>query len=213
MKENVIIDNYRDLPIGKYMEICDLCDAEMDDVDRRVAIVAILTGLTENEVLHLPLDKFASYARRTAFLEHECPENMIPAIAKSYPVGDYVLIPANDIRKITTAQYVDFQTFSEDKEHRHVELLSVFLVPKGCDYNEGYDIYDVQDAIRREMSVAQVLSLLAFFFGKWFDLIKATRTSLRREAKRVKDPAKREALMKEITRLEDSLTAGAGLQM
>lgn len=211
MKE--IIDNYRDLPIGKYMEICRLCEAEMDEVERKVAIVAILSGLTEQEVLHLPLDKFTEMSRATAFLEEECPSNLIPAVAKSYPVGEYDLVPANDIRKITTAQYVDFQSFSKDVDHNLVELLSVFLVPKGCDYNEDYDIFAVQDAIRAEMSVAIVLSLLAFFFRKWVELIEATRTSLAREARRIKDPKKKAAILKEIMVLEASLNGGDGSPM
>ena len=53
-----IIDNYRKLPIGKYNEIVKLCETEMDEVDRKVKIVGILTGLTDDEVLALPLTDF-----------------------------------------------------------------------------------------------------------------------------------------------------------
>ena len=48
-----IIDNYRKLPIGKYNEIVKLCETEMDVVDRKVKIVGILSGLTDDEVLAL----------------------------------------------------------------------------------------------------------------------------------------------------------------
>ena len=56
-----IIDNYRRLPVGKYLEIVKLCDTEMDEVDRRVKIIGILTGLTDDEVLNLPLTQFTEY--------------------------------------------------------------------------------------------------------------------------------------------------------
>ena len=205
-----IIDNYRDLPYGKYEEIVRLCETEMTDVDRKVAVIAVLTGKTEDEVLRLPLDTFTRYSAATRFLEAECPENLIPAVARSYPVGGFVLVPVSDMRKVTAAQYIDFQTFAEDRDHRAVEMLSCFLIPRGCDYNDGYDVLDVHRAIRDEMSVATVLSLLAFFFKSWVESIKAIRTSLKREARRIRNPEKRAAMLTAIAALRDSLTAGDG---
>ena len=205
-----IIDNYRDLPYGKYEEIVRLCETEMTDVDRKVAVISVLTGKTEDEVLRLPLDVFTRYSAATRFLEAECPENLIPAVARSYPVGNFILVPVADMRKVTAAQYIDFQTFAEDRDHRAVEMLSCFLIPRGCDYNDGYDVLDVHRAIREEMSVATVLSLLAFFFKSWVESIKAIRTSLKREARRIRNPERRAEMLTAIAALRDSLTAGDG---
>lgn len=210
MTNREIIDNYRDLPYGKYEEIVRLCETEMTDVDRKVAVISVLTGKTEDEVLRLPLDTFTRYSAATRFLEAECPENLIPAVSKTYPVGGFVLVPVADMRKVTAAQYIDFQTFAEDRDHRAVEMLSCFLIPRGCDYNDGYDVLDVHRAIREEMSVATVLSLLAFFFKSWVESIKAIRTSLKREARRIRNPERRAAMLTAIAALRDSLTAGDG---
>lgn len=209
MRERECIDNYRDLPVGKYEEICRLCDTEMTEIDRKVAIVAILTDRTEDEVLTLPLDKFTEYSAKSRFLEQQCPENLIPGVARSYSVGGYVLVPVTDIRKITAAQYIDFQTFSKERETKTVEMLSCFLVPRGKDYNEGYDVMDVHDAIRKEMSVAEVLALLGFFFGKWLRSMRTTLTSSMRLLKKT-DPEKEKELMEAYRNLVDSLTAGDG---
>ena len=209
MKYQECIDNYRDLPIGKYEEICRLCDTEMTEIDRKVAIVAILTDRTEDEVLALPLDKFTEYSAKSRFLEKQCPENLIPGVARSYSVGGYVLLPVTDIRRITAAQYIDFQTFSKERETRTVEMLSCFLVPRGKDYNEGYDVLDVHDAIRKEMSVAEVLALLGFFFEKWLRSMRTTLTSSMRLLKKT-DPEKEKELMAAYRNLVDSLTAGDG---
>lgn len=205
-----IIDNYRDLPYGKYEEIVRLCETEMTDVDRKVAVISALTGKTEDEVLRLPLETFTRYSAATRFLEAECPENLIPAVSKTYPVGGFVLVPVADMRKVTAAQYIDFQTFAEDRDHRAVEMLSCFLIPRGCDYNDGYDVLDVHRAIREEMSVATVLSLLAFFFKSWVESIRDIRTSLKREARRIRNPERRAAMLTAIAALRDSLTAGDG---
>ena len=201
-----IIDNYRKLPIGKYNEIVKLCETEMDEVDRKVSIVAILTGLTDDEVLALPITDFTECCAKAKFIDLPCPETLIPSVSKSYPVGGFNLVPVTDMRKVTTAQYIDFITFSKDKEHNIVEMLSCFLVPKGMDYNEGYDILDVHNAIKEEMSVAEVLALLAFFFGSWTRSINSTLSSSERMARRVKDKEKRQMMMERIAELRSTIS-------
>ena len=203
-----IIDNYRKLPIGKYNEIVKLCETEMDEVDRKVSIVAILTGLTEDEVLALPITDFTECCAKAKFIDLPCPETLIPSVSKSYPVGGFNLVPVTDMRKVTTAQYIDFITFSKDKEHNIVEMLSCFLVPKGMDYNEGYDILDVHNAIKEEMSVAEVIALLAFFFGSWTRSINSTLSSSERMARRVKDKGKRQMMMERIAELRSTISGG-----
>ena len=203
-----IIDNYRKLPIGKYNEIVKLCETEMDEVDRKVKIVGILTGLTDDEVLALPLTDFTECCAKAKFIDLPCPETLIPSVSKSYPVGEFNLVPVTDMRKVTTAQYIDFLSFSKDKEHNIVEMLSCFLVPKGMDYNEGYDILDVHNAIKEEMSVAEVLALLAFFFGSWTRSINSTLSSSERMARRVKDKGKRQMMMERIAELRSTISGG-----
>ena len=205
-----IIDNYHRLPIGKYLDIVNLCDTEMDDVDRKVKIVAILTGLTDDDVLNLPITEFTECCAKAKFLDKQCPENLIPGVSHTYPIGGFVLIPVTDIRKITTAQYIDFKTFEKDKEHKFVEMLSCFLVPRGKEYNDGYDILDVHNAIREEMSVAEVLALLAFFFKEWVGLIRSTLSSSIKDAMRIEDKETRERMLKRIRYLQDSMTSGGG---
>ena len=201
-----IIDNYRKLPIGKYNEIVKLCETEMDEVDRKVKIVGILTGLTDDEVLALPLTDFTECCAKAKFIDLPCPETLIPSVSKSYPVGGFNLVPVTDMRKVTTAQYIDFLSFSKDKEHNIVEMLSCFLVPKGMDYNEGYDILDVHNAIKEEMSVAEVLAVLAFFFGSWTRSIHSTLSSSERMARRVKDKEKRQMIMERIAELRSTIS-------
>lgn len=207
-----IIDNYRKLPIGKYNEIVKLCETEMDELDRKVRIVGILTGLTDDEVLALPLTDFTECCAKAKFIDLPCPETLIPSVSKSYPVGGFNLVPVTDMRKVTTAQYIDFLSFSKDKEHNIVEMLSCFLVPKGMDYNEGYDILDVHNAIKEEMSVAEVLALLAFFFGSWTRSINSTLSSSERMARRVKDKEKRQMIMERIAELRSTISGGGSPQ-
>lgn len=207
-----IINNYKDLSIGKYQEIVKLFrDESMDDMDRQVSIMAILADTTEDVLLNLPLVEFSQMSAQTRFLNEPSPENH-NRIADQYCFDGWTLIPSKDFSKVTTAQYIDFQNFCKGGEDKTVEILSVFLVPKGKTYNTGYDIVALQRSIREHLSVSDVLSLSAFFLRSYFKLIEDSLTSSKGMLKGMKNP-KRKELMKEVEQLMTLLQGGDGSQM
>ena len=199
-----IIDNYRNLPIGKYLEICELSREEsVDALEQQVKTISILTGLSEDEVLALPIMEYKERAGKTKFLEKGYDGKM--QIAKSYGLNGMELIPVKDITKINVAQYVDFQTFSKEGDKYLVESLSTLLIPKGKKYNEGYEIADVHKAIRENLSVADVVSLSAFFLEKWVKLIKDFRIFSAKEIQKIPDKEMRNILMKQMEEIHSKI--------
>ena len=199
-----MIDNYRNLPVGKWLEILELSkDENVDELEQQVKTIAILTGLTEDEVLDLPIMEYKSLASKTKFLEKEYEGKL--QIAKSYGLNGMELIPVKDFNKITTAQYVDYQTFSKEGDMYLVQTLSTLLVPKGKKYNDGYDMDAVQEAIRENLSVADVLSLYAFFLTKWVKSIKDSQTYLDKEIKKIPNKEMREKLMKQMQEIRSKI--------
>lgn len=207
-----IIDNYRDLPIGKYLDILELSkDESVDALEQQVKTISILTGLTEDEVLALPIAKYKELAGKTEFLEKQYDGSL--RVAKSYGLAGMELIPVKDISKISTAQYVDFQTFTKEGDKYIVESLSTLLIPKGKKYNEGYEIADVHKAIRENLSVADVLSLSAFFLTLLVKSIKDFRTYSIKEILKVSNKEMREMLMEKMQGVTHLQTSGDGSQM
>lgn len=199
-----IIDNYRNLPVGKWLEILELSkDENVDALEQQVKTIAILTGLAEDEVLDLPIMEYKSLASKTKFLEKEYEGKL--QIAKSYGLNGMELIPVKDFNKITTAQYVDYQTFSKEGDMYLVQTLSTLLVPKGKKYNDGYDMDAVQEAIRENLSVADVLSLYAFFLTKWVKSIKDSQTYLDKEIKKIPNKEMRAKLMKQMQEIRSKI--------
>lgn len=199
-----IIDNYRNLPVGKWLEILELSkDENVDALEQQVKTISILTGLTEDEVLDLPIVEYKSLAGKTKFLEKDYEGKL--QIAKSYGLNGMELIPVKDFNKITTAQYVDYQTFSNEGDMYLVQTLSTLLVPKGKKYNDGYDMDAVQQAIRDNLSVADVLSLYAFFLTKWVKSIKDSQTYLDKEIKKIPNKLMREKLMKQVQEMRSKI--------
>ena len=203
-----MIDNYKDLPLGIYEQICAVKRDE--EIDTQVAVIALLSGCTEREVLNLPIAEYAARSAAAGFLA--APPEKLPRVADAYRAGGFKLVPTRDLRKLTAAQYIDFQAFAPDADHRLVEILSCFIVPDECKYGDGYDIDDVHAAIR-ELSVADALALSAFFFGRYAALIRSTRISLERMRKRERDPEKMARIAESLARLKTAGEAlGAGLR-
>lgn len=207
-----IIDNYRDLPIGMYLEICEIDRrTDIDELHKQVCTIAILTGRTEDEIYNLPLEEYRELAAKTTYLTKEYDGSVLTA--KTYGINGMLLVPVEDYRKITTAQYIDFQTFAKDPEKNIVELLSCMLVPKGKKYNQDYDVLELQKALRMHLSVADALSLLAFFFIRFQQLIKDSLIFSKEAAMKLRDPEKKKRVLKEIQKQEDLLRGGDGLPM
>lgn len=201
-----IIDNWRDLPLGVYLDILDIQRTEQDELARQAAILAALAGMNAADVLQLPLDEYKRLRAASEFLGQECPDNLVRT-ADRYDCPPFTLVPVKDYDKLTVAQYVDFQTFAQNAEAHLPELLSVFLVPEGHRYMEGYEAKDVQASIRDWLNVADALGLAARFFA-WSST--STRNSLdfsRVLAGAMPEGPTKEKILKKIRETEAGLSS------
>ena len=204
-----MITTFADLTLGAMLRLSAIPD-DMDALDRQVAILAILSNQTEDEILALPL---AEYSRRVAasrFLDRDLPQRLPQ---RSYKCGPFTLVPVKDFKKITTAQFVDFKTFTDQAggDERKlsaltVELLSCMLTPEGRDYCDGYDPIDVQAAIRDHLRADDAVALSAFFLARWMRLSRRILASSRRIARRNKMKGTLDKI-RELTRSRKALTS------
>lgn len=205
-----IIDSYNKLTLAQYQEIQAVQkDESLEDIDKHTRILSILTGVPEDELMHLPIPEFTELSGKAQFLSAEAfnPGRM----AKKYIIGEMELIPVTDFRKLETCQYLDFQTYAGDLDKYMAELISVLLVPKGHRYNEGYDIIALQESIRQEMSVADGATIVGFFLTLCERSIEDSLNYSKRMAKGIRDKKKRTEILKRIEEQEEALrTSGDG---
>lgn len=205
-----IIDSYDKLTLGKYQEIQDIyADEGLDELDRQAQVLSVLTGISADEILHLPIGEYKELVSRASYLS---PDRMAyHPVASRYLLGGFELVPVRDYRKLETCQYYDFQTYAPLLEKYQAEFLSVILVPKGHRYNEGYDILEVQKAIREEMSVADAASLTGFFLPWCATSIQDSLNCSRQAAAGLRDRRMRRRILRQIRELESLLpTSGGG---
>ena len=199
--------DWENITIEKYYNIKDILDDETDDdITKNVKLVAVITDKDEDEVWNMDLTQAGEYISRLQFLnKFELPKN--PNMKIKLP--NYDLVVMKDVTKINVAQYVDFQNFIKIPLREGMEkILSIFLIPEGCKYNEGYDIIDLQKVIRENMSFRVAEGLLSFFLNRYGRSLVHSLTYCKHQMKKMKDKEMMEKLektQKEITQRLDSL--------
>lgn len=201
---------YDELPLGTYLRVLDAAAEEgLDDIERNTAILAALAGVDGDTLLDLPLEEYAALSARARFLEWE-PERRKPSGV--CVAGEFRLVPVDDMRRVTAAQYIDFQTFARGGARKMPELLSCMLVPEGRRYGEGYDVLLVQQALRDHLPVTDALGACDFFLRSFQKSMRRILISSAAEAMAAAPTGRaRRSLAKETARLLAALRrAGAG---
>ena len=199
--------DWENITIEKYYKIKDILDDEVDDdITKNVKLVAVITGKDEQEVWSMDMAEAGDYISKLTFLnKFELPKH--PNMKIKLPNYDLVVI--KDLTKINVAQYVDFQNFVKMPMKEGMEkILSIFLIPEGCKYNDGYDIIDVQKEIRENLSFRVAEGLLSFFMEKYGTLLIHSLVYCRRQVRKTKNPEMMEKFKKtekEIQQKLDSL--------
>lgn len=205
-----MIDSYEKLTIKKYKEVKEVVNSNTDEAQVKIDLVAVLNDMHPNDVEDLPVITFNTLLQSTGFLMEEPQKRMVATV---YKLGGYELDVLMNLSNMTVAQYIDYQNYLKNVDDNLTQIISVFLIPKGKKYCEGYDVIEVQKAIEENMSIVDALSLSAFFLLLYRSLTKGTITCLKRKMKWMKMWSKkkeeREKLKEVIANLE---SVGNGLQ-
>lgn len=208
-----MIDNYKKLSIKKYYELQDIDLKDREEIDIQVEILSILSDMTEDEIMDLPLPEYQKLVKASSFLSTS------PTPTKNIP--QYIIINGtkyrvlSDIKEFKAGQYIDYNNYLKmDKNIPYV--LSTLLIP----YNKTYGDYDIMKTIEdisNHLSIIDAISLSAFFLKKWESLTKALLTYLTWKMKRMmrKTKNKREKVMirkamREMIILHNTIKNGDG---
>lgn len=159
----MMIKSYEEMSVGVYCAIMATLNEEgASEADKMLGLVSALTGKTADELLDEPLEEWRAQNEAAAFVrEFPAPHK----VQESYTLRGVRYLPTLLERKMTAGQFIDFNEYAkrEDAENLWAEVLSVILVPEGKTYGRGYDIGDVQDAIREGLCILDAVALRAFF--------------------------------------------------
>lgn len=159
-----MITKYEDLPVGKYKQLVEIAKrGNIAEDEQNIAIVSILADMTEEEVERMPYVEMRALFAQAGFL-YETPKE--EKVKRSYQVGRFDCEVVAKPEKLTTAQYTDFKQLASLADEKPEVVLSIFLVPKGKAYCEGYDIDELQKDIAEHLPIGAGLAILAFFLRR-----------------------------------------------
>lgn len=208
---------YYDLTIDKYLQIKEVLENAEDELDTQVAMLSIINECTQDELLDLPLSEYKAKVRELSFLSE--PLVPRPQCPKSITIDKEVYEATRDIKKFTAGQYIDYNSLLKSDDFYSIvpNLLAIFFTPKGKNYGRDYDIMEVADKIRYNVSIGFALDVCFFFQRQSLNSIKRTLDSLglmtKIQMRKTKDGVMREKMkeaLERIQELRDSLQDGVG---
>ena len=161
-----MVTSYKEMTLQMYEHLSKIAESDTDDIEKQIQMVSVLTGKSVKEVEDLPISEYHSLAKKTVFLMREPAVEQIKS--NTVKINERVYVITNDVTKITTAQYIDFQEYMKQGKNL-ANVLSTLLVPKGEKYGEA-DFLEVKKDIER-LPICTALGLYAFFLQRFAKLI------------------------------------------
>jgi len=147
--------DWSNITLKDFYEIQDII-AVQDDY----TIYNLLDYLYDVDSINLPISEVRKYS--LSFLNENIDNISIDTFHdKKY---DFDL----NLTNISVAQFVDYQNYIKETPIRYEKILSCFVIPKGHEYNDGYDIKEVQEDILNWQFA--IVKKIGFFFSKQFQI-------------------------------------------
>lgn len=138
-------------------------DQNKSEDEKNLHLVALFTDSTIEDVGKLTTETFGEILFEiTTFFDNKI-QIIKNARFSNLNINGKEYDVLSKIENLTVAQYVDFQQYVKEKPQSLAKLLSVFVIPKGKQYNEGYDIEDVIDELNNNLDIVTANELSAFF--------------------------------------------------
>lgn len=214
-----MIKTYNDLTVGKYQELRKLELDGLDALEQQVAILAVLNDMDEDEVFNMPLTEYQELAKDMHFLDTQ-PVINTKHNPKTITINGEEFDVVQDARDLTAGQYIDYQHYLgvDDFDGQLPNILTVFVIPKGKKYGEGYNMAELAKLFKDKMPIITALEISSFFLRQSLTSIKASLTSLRLKMRMTKmttrDKEMKKMIQEGIDRLgllKDSIDSLVGL--
>lgn len=184
MKDIKLKKSWSEVTLAEYDKIMEICyNEDLSEAEKDVALIALLCGKTEDEIWQMPLEDIKFLKIDLMFLTNDF--NYPKTLSfKKLKIGDWELEVIPDLQKMTYAQFVDYQTYIKDTDRtgsapkNKAAILSCFLIPKGKRYNDGYDLMELQRAIKENVSILVYNSVWYFFLQRSKSLLNNSAISL-----------------------------------
>lgn len=189
--------NWNEIPISLWKEIKEV---KTDDTTQlNLELLALLCDVSIDDIYSLNVGEINKLLPQIKFLEDFKFDTKFSA--KTIVLNGKTYNVSIDLQKFTIAQYIDFQTYWGQKDRDLAKIISCLLIPKGCKYNDGYDVVEVINDIEEHLSITIANSIVFFFLKESVSSIKATLICLEWMTKR-KMRKNKEQMMEALNQIQ-----------
>lgn len=157
-----IKDKWSNVTIAEYERIVETIKSTDDEIERLTGVISVLGGVDENEIADMPIAEIARIGQKLDFLNSFTFNKN--ATYKTLVIDGETLVLA--VKDMTVAQYVDFQASWSAETKDLARIISICYVPKGKTYNKDYDIEELIEKIRNNVSIDKANSIGFFLLKK-----------------------------------------------
>ena len=187
---------WKDITLRQFNKIQDL----LQEIDEYTTL-NIIDVIYDVDSADMPaMEVMNKYAHSLDFLMTTIPTN--EKLKDVYTINQREYNSNINLTQMTTAQFVDYQNYSKENPVDISKCLSVFIIPKGHTYNDGYDLKQVQDYLKDLDMVT--INTLAFFFKKsYILLLETTLLCLTQDMKKMNIPTeKKEEILNQLKQID-----------
>jgi hypothetical protein len=183
--------SWKDITIADFKVIYDL--QRENPEDRLLRLVALVNEVSYEDVLEMPISKLEAHFKDIDFLGQE---PKIPLMKGSYELGGTKYKVHTG--ELTTAMYIDFKQMAETYFDNLPQFLSIFLIPAGHKYGDGYDLVKTYQDIST-MSIVDARAVASFFLTacglSTAIFLRSSTHRINRMIKRARTQQEKETLM------------------
>lgn len=150
--------NWKQITLKQWEELDRLSKQKFeDDILYTSEIIKVVFDI--EDPLSMTPQEFQKYVGELSFMKDPIPE---VKLCNSYNINGTKYNFKGNIFEISMAQLMDVRSFTTKPEINYAEVLSVFLIPDGHKYNDGYDIEKTLSDIN-SLPITDVLKVYNFF--------------------------------------------------
>lgn len=152
--------DWNQITLRKWNEIESIYKKKYEDEILQTAdIISVIFGISDP--MELSPTEFSKYVEQLSFLKNPIPEKKL---CNSYNINGTLYNFKGNIMEVSMGQLMDWRQFSTKEPIDYAECLSVFMIPDGHKYNDGYDMTKVIEDIK-SLPIGDVLKLWNFFLA------------------------------------------------
>lgn len=193
-----MVKSWNEVTISQYRQIVKI--KENDDWVWN--FLAILENTTYEDIVTRPLKEITEMSSEVLKWAKKPVKRHL--VKTEYDINGTKYVLRANPQEITVSQYIDFVNADKQIPDNLPMLLSVFLVPEGKKYNEGYSIEDVASDLEGNMNIEDAMSVCDFFTALYQLLsgriLRRAKKALILAKKEGIAPKETEILIKEIER-------------